>query len=90
MREPEIRCLYGESLGSLRKQKYGASEFIVLYARACDNLERRLAQKLMAAEPVCAEQFPLLKKLQEMRKEKAAVMYSKNAVLAPMAQTAVV
>ena len=44
----------------------------------------------MAAEPVCAEQFPLLKKLQEMRKEKAAVMYSKNAVLAAMAQTAVV
>ena len=62
----------------------------MLYARACDNLEWRLAQKLMAAEPVCAEQFPLLKKLQEMRKEKAAVMYSKNAVLAAMTQTAVV
>ena len=89
LRTPEIRCLYGEAMGSLRGQNYGASEHARPYARACDRLEWLLAQKLMIAEPLCAENFPALKKLQEMCEKQAEPVYGKDAVLASMGQTAV-
>ena len=61
---PEIVSLYTRALGNLHRENYRASDFLMLYACACDKLQWCVGEKLLEADPMCGDSYPLMKQLQ--------------------------
>ena len=61
---PEIVLFYTRALGNLHRENYRASDFLMLYACACDKLQWCVGEKLLEADPMCGDSYPLMKQLQ--------------------------
>ena len=82
----EIAPLYAKALGRRQNENYGAAETLMLYACACDKLQWCIGEKLLKAEPICAERYPVMRQLQDLLLEEAPLDLSRNAIEASMAQ----
>ena len=82
----EITSLYAAALGRRQHENYRKAETLMLYACACDKLEWCIAEKLLKAEPICADGYPLMRQLQDLLRDEAPLTLSRNAILASMAQ----
>ena len=86
----EVACLFSRTLGSRRHNQYATPDFLTMYACACDQLQWCIGNKLTQVVPMCPDSYPLMRRLHELlREEEPPAMLSRSAVLASMAQPAV-
>ena len=86
LKSRDISSLYTRALGHRRNENYTTSDYLMLYACACDKLQWCIGEKLLEAEPICADSYPLMRQLQDLLREEAPGDLSRNAIAASMAQ----
>ena len=82
---PEVARLFSRALGQRRHDQYGEPDFLMLYACACDKLQWCIGEKLLKAEPICADRYPAMKQLQDLLRDEAPLTLSRNAIVTSMA-----
>ena len=66
LRSPEIASLYARASQNIHREKYRASDFIMLYTCACDKLQWCIGEKLLEANKMCADSYHIMKQLQDI------------------------
>ena len=85
----EVRCIFAKSLGHRCHDNYGDGDMLMLYDCACDKLEFCLSEKLLNAEPIAGDGYPVMAQLQGLLQEEAPLTLSKNVIAGSMAQSPV-
>ena len=85
----EVARLYSSTFGRRQNNNYGAGDYLMLYVCACDKLQWCIGNKLTQVVPMCPDSYPLMRRLHDILREEPPAFLSRSAVLASMAQPAV-